>query len=66
MYCYTNACRFLLGIKNKVHSWMGFYLYLQCLPGKMGLFDNISAKMQPTDHMSTKEIIKDQLHFDIC
>lgn len=38
----------------KIYMHVCVVLYLQCLPGKIGLFDNISAKIQPTDHISTK------------
>lgn len=29
------------------------FIRIQCFPGKIGRFDNISAKIQPTDQMST-------------
>ena len=35
---------------------------IQCFPGKMGLLESISAKMQPTDQMSTVGRVSVPLH----
>lgn len=48
-----NICDKLNSHKQQSKSMVCSSRYLQCFPGNSGLFEIISAKMHPTDQIST-------------